>query len=77
MKVKDFKLGATGNFPRGKADAHDEGEIRLAMAADRANGIVRIDFGTPVAWIGLPVKEAREFAALLLKKATEVETGKA
>lgn len=77
MKIKGFKLGATGAFPRGKADEHDEGEIRMALAADRANGIVRIEFGTPIAWLGLPVKEAREFASLLLEKAAEVEAAKA
>lgn len=77
MKIKGFKLGATGNFPRGKADADDEGELMLALAADRANGIVRIEFGKPIAWLGLPVVEARQFAQMLLAKAAEVEAAKA
>lgn len=76
-KLKDFKLGATGRFPYGKADNTDEGELQLAIAADRANGIVRVVFGKPVAWIGLPTAEARQFAALLLQKADEIEKGKA
>ena len=77
MKLKGFKLGATGNFPRGQADEHDEGELRLAIASDRANGIVRIEFGKPIAWLGLPVSEARDLAAMLLEKAAEVEGMKA
>jgi len=73
MKLKDFKLGATGRYPRGAADAHDEGELRMALAADRANGIVRLEFGKPIAWLGLPSTEARQLAALLIEKADEVD----
>ncbi len=76
MKIKDLKLGPTGKWPRGTADPSDDGELRLALAVDRANGIIRVEFGTPVAWIGLPTTEARQFAALLLKKADELEKGK-
>lgn len=77
MKIKGFRLGATGRFPFGKADQHDEGEIRLALASDHANSIVRVEFGEPVAWIGLPAKQAREFAALLMDKADALDRRKA
>ena len=53
MKVKDVELVATGQYPRGKVDEHDEGELHMALAADHANAIVRLEFGTPVAWLGL------------------------
>lgn len=76
MKIDKFTLGPTGKFPRGQVDPSDEGELSLAIAADRGNGIIRIEFGKPIAWIGLPTKEAREFAALLLEKADELEKGK-
>jgi hypothetical protein len=69
------KLGATGKFPKGHADAEDEGQIVFAIAADRAHGIVRLDFGTPVAWLGLPPLEAKELGLKLMQKAQEVETG--
>lgn len=75
MKPKD-KLGATGRFPYGKAGADDEGELRMALATDRANGIVRIIFGKPIAWIGLPAREARQLAAMLNEKADEIERSK-
>lgn len=42
MKIKGFKLGATGHFPRGHADADDQGELRLALAADYRNAMVRL-----------------------------------
>lgn len=76
MKIKGFKLGATGRFPYGKADSSDEGELRMALAADHANGIVRIDFGKPVAWLGLPSREARELAQLLVSKADDIDARK-
>ena len=74
---KHFKLGATGNFPRGQADPQDEGELKLALATDRANGIIRVVFGKPVAWLGLPSEEARQLAALLIEKADELDRMKA
>lgn len=73
MKIKHLQLGATGKFPRGPADATDEGELRLAVAADHHQGIVRIVFGKPIAWLGLPSNEARAFARLLTDHADELD----
>ncbi len=85
MKIKQFvitrdgprRLGETGRFPRGKADAEDEGEIHMALAADHGNGIVRLMFGKSIAWLGLPCIQARELARLLNEKADELEQRKA
>lgn len=77
MKINNFRLGATGRYPRGRADQHDEGELRMAIAADHASAIVRIEFGKPIGWLGLPVTEARALAELLSKTADEVERRKA
>ena len=68
-----MKLGATGQFPRGKLDPSDEGELRLKVASD--GPIVRIEFGKPVAWLGLYQPEAIELARLILKHAgvTKIE----
>jgi len=76
MKIKDFKLGATGRYPYGKAGDDDEGELRLALATDRPNGIVRILFGKPIGWLGLPSREARDLAAMLIEKADELDGAK-
>lgn len=79
MKIKAFKLGATGRRPYGRLanDETDEGELMFAMAADPVNSIVRVEFGKPVQWLGLPVTQARELAAKLLELADEVEKRKA
>ena len=51
------KPGATGEFPDGKINKHDEGELKIAIAADTKNGIVVLDFGKPTTWIGLRPNE--------------------
>jgi len=76
MKIKDLKLGATGRFPEGQADAEDEGELRLAVAADHQQALVRIVFGKPIAWLGLPATKARAFAQILVEKADELDRWK-
>jgi hypothetical protein len=67
------KLGATGEFPQGKICKDDEGEIRLAVAAVKEQGVVAIDFGTPVKWLALPKKEALEFAEIIRKNAEKLD----
>lgn len=64
---KKLNLGATGSFPEGKLDASDEGELRLAVSS--SNGLVRIDFGKPTAWVAFPANQAKELAALLMQHA--------
>jgi hypothetical protein len=63
------KLGATGQFPRGKISRSDEGELTLGVAYDDVNGLVRIDFGKPVAWMAFEKDGAIAFAKAILTKA--------
>lgn len=73
----NVKIGATGRgFPYGKLDAHDEGEIAVAIAADRRHGVVRFEFGKSVSWLALPATHARQLGELLIAKADEVDKGK-
>lgn len=62
-------FGATGEFPMPAVDDDDEGALRMGVGYDAANGLVRLDFGKPVAWLALPPPEAMELAKLLLKQA--------
>jgi hypothetical protein len=70
-------LGATGRRPFGNASDDDEGELQFAIAADHTQGIVRVEFGKAVAWIGLPSTQARELAKILTEKADELDRRKA
>ncbi len=64
---KKLNLGATGAFPDGKINPNDEGEIRIAVSSQ--GGVIRIDFGKPVTWIGFNANEAKSLAALLMRHA--------
>lgn len=61
------EFGATGKFPQGHLNDDDEGELKMGVAYDKLNGIVHVEFGKKVAWIGLPPPQAIEFAKLLLR----------
>jgi hypothetical protein len=63
------KFGPTGNRPFPAIDETDDGEIALGVASDPANGTVIIQFGTPVAWIGLYPAQAKQIAETLIRHA--------
>lgn len=65
------KLGATGEFPDGKLNEEDEGQLRLAITA--RDGNVIIAFGKPVAWLAMPADEAAKFADAIYKRVREVK----
>lgn len=65
---------AKREYPQGRVGATDDGALALAVTADKPHGIVRIDFGKPVEWLGLPPNEAVALAQLLIRKARETAT---
>ena len=70
------KLGATGKHPHGKMDADDEGELSVALGIDTENGVIRMVFGKPVAWLALPSGHARHLALLLTQHAAFLDNHK-
>lgn len=66
-------FGATGNFPKGRLNESDEGELQFGIAADHKRKLIILNFGKPIAWTGMPPETAREIAMCLLKKAGEVD----
>ncbi len=75
----DFKpwnkrtTGATGTFPLGKLNKEDQGGLKMGVAADHRNGVVRIDFGKPVAWAALDRATALVLAESLRKHAESLQ----
>lgn len=63
------ELGATGTFPEGRISESDEGDLTLAVSRDDKNGVVIIDFGKSVSWIGLPPDRAAAFAEAIRRYA--------
>ena len=58
---------ALGEFPDGKLSPDDEGAV--AMAVTHVDGVVKLQFPKPVAWLGLRPQEAVELAQLLIHHA--------
>lgn len=65
------QLGATGKFPEGKLTDNDEGELAFAVTA--YHGKVVVNFGKPIASLGMSPEQARGFALLLRKNANAIE----
>jgi len=58
-----------GEFPNGKLNTEDEGA--LACAVGRENGVVKLLFPKPVAWIGFTPEQAIDLAQDLIKHARQ------
>ena len=67
------KMGATGQHPYGKLNRTDEGELAVALAVDKRNGVIKLEFGKPVAWLALPSTHARQLAKVLLESAEQLD----
>jgi hypothetical protein len=64
------KLGATGEFPRGKLNADDEGALNCSIT--HGAGVVRIDFGKEIAWLAMDPGLAINFASAIMVHAREL-----
>lgn len=63
------EMGATSRHPQGRLTDDDEGELKMGVAHDTLDGLVKINFGKPVAWLGLPPENAIALAETILKHA--------
>jgi hypothetical protein len=59
-----MKFGSTGEYPLGKLDETDEGALSIGIATDKQGNVI-INFGKPVAWIGMPKDLALQLASLI------------
>lgn len=64
--------GATGLFTDGQISEDDEGELKIAVAVDKSNALVRVDFGKPVAWLAVPKAIALELSHSIANMAAEL-----
>lgn len=64
-------IGPTGEFPQGSLRDDDAGELRIRVGA--LDGKVFVQFGVPSEWIAGGPEWARGLAALLVKRADEIE----
>lgn len=71
--MTEIKLGATGEFPKGKLCDTDEGGINVAIGTNKDNNRIIIVFGEPTSWIGMTKKEAVKLANDLLKRSEDLK----
>lgn len=71
LNIPTGQIGATGNFPEGKLNEADEGELSMAVAI--RDGKVIVDFGKPVVWFGMDAKQATGLGRLLIEKANDLK----
>ena len=64
------KLGPTGEYPDGKISSDDEGELMMGMSND--GRLVRVDFGSPVAWFAIPPELAMRMGENLIRHAMAI-----
>lgn len=67
-KEDELKLGPTGEYPEGKLDEADDGELRISVG--KVDDKVVMSFGTPVEWIGMTLAQALQIGQALIAKAT-------
>ena len=53
--------GPTGEFPQGKINPDDEGELAMELLYDPQHDSVILNFNTSVRWIGMSPQEAIDF----------------
>jgi hypothetical protein len=61
--------GALGDFPEGQLTKSDEGALQFGITVK--DGKVVLDFGTPVAWVGMTPQQAADLASIMMKRARE------
>jgi hypothetical protein len=68
------ELGATGRFPQGKLNDDDAGELQFGVA--HTSEKVVINFGKPIAWVGMDPDQADAFAQLIVQHAMNIRQGR-
>jgi hypothetical protein len=70
--LDQFENKARREYPQGRMGADDDGALSYAVAADKKNGTVVINFGKPVVWLGLAPADVAKLVQCLIAKAKEV-----
>lgn len=63
--------GPLGSHSHGMLNQQDEGDLAVLFKIER--GLVVMEFGKEISWIGLEPYKARQFADMLNQKAEEAE----
>ena len=70
---EQIKPGPTGQYPEGRINMHDEGEIAISVAVDIQAQRVVVDFGKSIKWLAFNPDQARDMGRLLIDKADHAQ----
>jgi hypothetical protein len=70
--LEQFLGKSRREWPQGRVGGDDDGELAFAIAADPKHGIIRIEFGKSVDWIGLDRESAERLRDMLTEKLLEL-----
>ncbi len=59
-------------WPEGRLNGDDDGELAFAIGPDETGTLVMLDFGKPVTWTAMPPQQAVELAQLLIRHARAI-----
>lgn len=71
--MKNDDIGPTGQFPDGKIDPSDKGELIMSLRMEQRR--VMVEFGAPVKWFALDTAQARRLALQLTTIADAIDAG--
>lgn len=69
-EAQKLGLGATGEFPQGKLEKQDEGEIKFGICIYQ--GKVMLNFGKPCTYVGFDPQLAVQVATIMMKHAQTI-----
>lgn len=73
QRFRDQLLGLNRRtYSDGRMAPDDDGDLTYAVAADLKHKMIRIDFGKPVVWIGLPPENVEQLIQILQEKLFEL-----
>ena len=73
QRFEDQKSGkAKRTYSDGRKAADDEGDLAFKIGPDEKGEFIKIEFGKPVEWIGLPPENAIALAQMLIKHARAI-----
>jgi hypothetical protein len=72
IEAQQLKLGATGAKPLPPVSRDDEGEIQLAVSGDALHRKVFLNFGKPIAWVGLTAEQAMDVGLSLIEQSRRI-----
>lgn len=63
---------AMRHWPGGRMGGDDDGQLAYAITTDAVRGVILLDFGKPITWVGLDVKSATELRDNLTERILEL-----